>query len=234
MPFDSGSIQGGWNQVEKMCIWLYSLVFNTSNNFDVSLQLVVCQHETWLIHLQEDVTRGRIRGCLLKLDESSTLPGFFTLSNPQLGAHSTAGGQPVRREPETRKEVLRRRPRRVKQKQFRRMDAIKSKMHKLSGETAEATAKADRCFQVISTLCKWGNKYFCGVQCMVAKCDIFIATLLMCSEVESLKHCDLSRFEEEYLRATKEAEKIEAVLGGLTKKNQAQVLNSFMNWIYSL
>ena len=32
------------------------------------------------------------------------------------------------------------------------------------------------------------------------------------------------RFEEEYLRATKEAEKIEAVLGGLTKKNQAQVL----------
>ena len=33
-----------------------------------------------------------------------------------------------------------------------------------------------------------------------------------------------SRFEEEYLRATKEAEKIEAVLGGLTKKNQAQVL----------
>ena len=31
------------------------------------------------------------------------------------------------------------------------------------------------------------------------------------------------RFEEEYLRATKEAEKIEAVLGGLTKKNQAQV-----------
>ena len=60
-----------------------------------------------MIHLQEDVTRGRIRGCLLKLDESSTLPGFFTLSNPQLGAHSTAGGQPVRREPETRKEVLR-------------------------------------------------------------------------------------------------------------------------------
>jgi len=53
------------------------------------------------------------------------------------------------------------------------MDAIKSKMHKLSGETGEATAKADR-------------------------------------------------FEEEYLRATKEAEKIEAVLGGLTKKNQAQ------------
>ena len=26
------------------------------------------------------------------------------------------------------------------------MDAIKSKMHKLSGETAEATSKADRCF----------------------------------------------------------------------------------------
>ena len=37
------------------------------------------------------------------------------------------------------------------------------------------------------------------------------------------KHWDFSRFEEEYLRATKEAEKIEAVLGGLTKKNQAQV-----------
>ena len=29
----------------------------------------------------------------------------------------------------------------------RKMDAIKSKMHKLSGETAEATAKADRWFQ---------------------------------------------------------------------------------------
>ena len=28
------------------------------------------------------------------------------------------------------------------------MDAIKSKMHKLSGETAEATSKADRCFLV--------------------------------------------------------------------------------------
>ena len=36
-------------------------------------------------------------------------------------------------------------------------------------------------------------------------------------------HWGFSRFEEEYLRATKEAEKIEAVLGGLTKKNQAQV-----------
>ena len=42
-------------------------------------------------------------------------------------------------------------------------------------------------------------------------------------EMKTLWHSDLSRFEEEYLRATKEAEKIEAVLGGLTKKNQAQV-----------
>ena len=34
-------------------------------------------------------------------------------------------------------------------------------------------------------------------------------------------HC--GRFEEDALRASREAEKIEAVLGGLTKKNQAQV-----------
>ena len=40
-------------------------------------------------------------------------------------------------------------------------------------------------------------------------------------------HWDFCRFEEEYLRATKEAEKIEAVLGGLTKKNQAQVRQHF-------
>ena len=60
-------------------------------------------------------------------------------------------------------------------------------------------------------------------------------------EMKTLWHSDFSRFEEEYLRATKEAEKIEAVLGGLTKKNQAQVrqhfclsICSYFGWLWQI